>query len=98
MTEREWSIEEIIEALRQWDSAFYSDSETKWLMSKAADALTAHNWSEYMIDEKWLLNYIDALQEDTPSQVLSRLALINMVAAWQKEQASRTNELDTIRQ
>lgn len=41
MIEREWSIEEIIEALRQWDSAFYSDSETKWLMSKAADALTA---------------------------------------------------------
>lgn len=43
MAEREWSIEEIIEALRQWDSAFYSESETKWLMSKAADALTAQS-------------------------------------------------------
>lgn len=41
MAEREWSIEEIIESLRQWDSDFYSDSETKWLMGKAADALTA---------------------------------------------------------
>lgn len=45
MTEREWSVEEIIESLRQWDSAFYSDSETKWLMSKAADALTAQSES-----------------------------------------------------
>lgn len=46
-----------------------------------------------VIPYQWLLNYIDALPEDTPSQVLSRLALINMGAAWQKEQASRTNEL-----
>ena len=38
-----------------------------------------------VIDEKWLLNYIDALPEDTPSQVLSRLALVNMFVAWQKE-------------
>lgn len=45
MTEREWSVEEIIESLRQWDSDFYSDSETKWLMSKAADALTAQSES-----------------------------------------------------
>lgn len=51
-----------------------------------------------MIDEKWLLNYIDALPEDTPSQVLSRLALVHMFVAWQKEQESRTTELDTIRQ
>ncbi len=40
MAKREWSVEEIIESLRQWDSAFYSDAKTKWLLSKAADALS----------------------------------------------------------
>ena len=44
MTEREWSVEEIIESSRQWDSAFYSDAETKWLLSKAADALSVQQW------------------------------------------------------
>ena len=33
-----------------------------------------------MIDEKWLLNYIDALPEDSPS----RIALVNMYVAWKK--------------
>lgn len=37
--EREWSIEEVIEALRQWEDMFYSESETKNLMNKAADYL-----------------------------------------------------------
>lgn len=37
--EREWSVEEVIESLRQWDSMFSSESETKWLMNKAADYL-----------------------------------------------------------
>lgn len=33
-----------------------------------------------VIDEKWLLNYIDALPEDSPS----RIALVNMYVAWRK--------------
>ena len=37
--EREWSIEEVIEALRQWEDMFYSESETKLLMGKAAELL-----------------------------------------------------------
>lgn len=37
--EREWSIAEVIEALRQWEDQFYSETETKWLMDKAADYL-----------------------------------------------------------
>ena len=37
--EREWSIEEVIEALRQWEEMFYSESETQWLMKQAADYL-----------------------------------------------------------
>lgn len=37
--EREWSIQEIVETLRQWDEMFYSESETKWVMNKAADML-----------------------------------------------------------
>lgn len=37
--EREWSIEEVIEALRQWEDQFYSESETQWLMNQAADYL-----------------------------------------------------------
>lgn len=39
MAEREWSNAEIIESLRQWEDMFYSESETKWLMSQAADRL-----------------------------------------------------------
>lgn len=39
MAEREWSDAEIIESLRQWEGMFYSESETKWLMSQAADRL-----------------------------------------------------------
>lgn len=39
MAEREWSDAEIIESLRQWEDMFYSESETKWLMSQAADRL-----------------------------------------------------------
>ena len=39
MDEREWSDAEIIESLRQWEDMFYSESETKWLMSQAADRL-----------------------------------------------------------
>lgn len=37
--EKEYSIEEIIEDLRNWESMFFSESETKWLMNKAADYL-----------------------------------------------------------
>lgn len=37
--ERKWTIEEVIEELRNWDSMFYSNSETKWLMNKAAELL-----------------------------------------------------------
>jgi len=39
MEEREWSIEEVIEDLRNWEDMFYSESETKLLMNKAADYL-----------------------------------------------------------
>lgn len=39
MAVRKWSIEEIIEELRNWESMFWSESETKWLMNKAADYL-----------------------------------------------------------
>lgn len=41
--EREWSIEEVIEDLRNWEQMFYSESETKWLMEKAADYLERLN-------------------------------------------------------
>ena len=34
--ERKWSTAEVIEALQQWDSRFYSESETQWLTNKAA--------------------------------------------------------------
>jgi UDP:flavonoid glycosyltransferase YjiC (YdhE family) len=34
-----WSIEEIIESLRQWEDRLYSESETQFLMNKAADYL-----------------------------------------------------------
>lgn len=37
--EREWSIDEIIESLRTWEDRMYSESETKWLMNKAADLI-----------------------------------------------------------
>ena len=37
--EREWSVEEVIEALQTWEEPFYSESETKWLMGKAAELL-----------------------------------------------------------
>ena len=43
MSEREWSHEEVVEALRQWKSEFYSESETKWLMNKAADLIESLN-------------------------------------------------------
>lgn len=43
------------------------------------------------IDMKWLLNYINALPENTPSQIQTRFALINMIVAWQKEQKAQTN-------
>ena len=36
-----WTTGEIIEALRNWDNLFYSESETKWLMNKAADIIEA---------------------------------------------------------
>ena len=39
MAEKQWSIEEIIEDLRNWEPMFCSESETKWLMNKAADYL-----------------------------------------------------------
>ena len=39
MAEKEWSDEEIIESLRTWQDDFYSESETKWLMDKAADLI-----------------------------------------------------------
>lgn len=39
MAKKQWSIEEIIEELRNWEPMFYSESETKWLMNKAADYL-----------------------------------------------------------
>ena len=44
----------------------------------------------HYMDMKWLLNYIDAFPEDTPSQVLARLALVIM--AWHKEQEARIND------
>ena len=47
--------------------------------------------NNYCIDMKWLLNYVNALPENTPSQLQTRFALINMIVAWQKEQASRAN-------
>lgn len=34
-----WGIEEIIESLRQWEDRLYSESETQFLMNKAADYL-----------------------------------------------------------
>ena len=37
--EREWSVDEIIESLRTWEDRMYSESETKWLMNKAADLI-----------------------------------------------------------
>ena len=37
--EREWNVEEVIEELRNWKLMFNSESETKWLMNKAADYL-----------------------------------------------------------
>ena len=39
MAEKEWTVEEIIESLRTWQDDFYSESETKWLMDKAADLI-----------------------------------------------------------
>ena len=62
MTEREWSVEEIIESLHQWDSAFYSDTETKWLMSKAADALERKQSMKKLLDE--MSEFINAEVDD----------------------------------
>ena len=39
MEEKRWSVEEIVEALRNWDDILYSESETKWLMNQAADVI-----------------------------------------------------------
>ena len=33
------SAEEIVEALRQWEDAWYSESETKDIMNQAADLI-----------------------------------------------------------
>jgi hypothetical protein len=49
--EREWSVEEVIEALQTWEEPFYSESETKWLMEKAAELLKEYephvlSWEE----------------------------------------------------
>ena len=39
MEERHWSVQELVEALRNWEDILYSESETKWLMNKAADII-----------------------------------------------------------
>ena len=83
MAEREWSTEEIVESLRQWDSDFYSDSETKWLMSKAADALTAQ--SESCDGCKW-------------SDAFGHGDCYHCKRRFTDLYTARTNEKDTIRQ
>lgn len=46
------SVDELIEMLRNWESAFYSDSETEWLMHKAADTIQFYIDTIHYIEEQ----------------------------------------------
>lgn len=61
---REWSVDEIIESLRTWEDRMYSESETKWLMNKAADLIEITKRSDNMADKQRVLNEIDKLVPD----------------------------------
>lgn len=37
--DKTWTIDEVIELLIMWEPEWYSESETKWLMNKAAKLL-----------------------------------------------------------
>ena len=52
MTERDWSIPEVLESLRTWEADMYSESETKWLMNKAADIIRFYIDTLHYIDEQ----------------------------------------------
>lgn len=47
--EREWPVDEIIESLRTWEDRMYSESETKWLMNKAADLIERNQKNDDLI-------------------------------------------------
>lgn len=52
MTEREWSVEEVMESLRTWENNMYSESETKWLMNKSADIIQFYIDTLHYIEEQ----------------------------------------------
>lgn len=39
MSSRNWTVAEVVEELRNWEDQFNSESETQWLMNKAADII-----------------------------------------------------------
>ena len=52
MNDREWSVDEIIESLKTWEEQMYSESETKWLMNKAADIIQFYIDTIHYIEEQ----------------------------------------------